>query len=136
MERSDGDKMEGSLNDRERRSHPRFVIDLPLEYQKTHDSCLRGGLFYLSGRSQKQQHQGIGGFLFCRKSPLSIIPVNCSSIIYSFTVSNLIKTHFGLSKSEGRGGKMIPPFLSTFQVIILNPQMLIALNSSKCKIQR
>ena len=42
MERSDGDKMERSLSDRER-SHRRFVIDLPLEYQKTHDSCLRGG---------------------------------------------------------------------------------------------
>lgn len=43
MERSDGDRMKGSLSDRERRSHPRFVIDLPLEYRKTHDSCLRGG---------------------------------------------------------------------------------------------
>jgi len=36
--------MEGSLNKKERRSHPRFVIDLPLEYQDIDGSCLRGGI--------------------------------------------------------------------------------------------
>jgi hypothetical protein len=36
--------MEGSLNNRERRNHPRFVIDLPLEYQKIGDSRLGGGI--------------------------------------------------------------------------------------------
>jgi hypothetical protein len=36
--------MKGSLNVRERRSHPRLVIELPLEYQETGDSCLRGGI--------------------------------------------------------------------------------------------
>jgi hypothetical protein len=36
--------MEGSLNKKERRSHPRFVIDLPLEYQDMDGSCLRGGI--------------------------------------------------------------------------------------------
>ncbi len=36
--------MEGSFSDQERRSHPRFIIDLPLEYRKKDDSCLRGGI--------------------------------------------------------------------------------------------
>jgi hypothetical protein len=36
--------MEGSLNDRERRRYPRISIDLPLEYQYTGDSCLRGAM--------------------------------------------------------------------------------------------
>ena len=36
--------MEGSLNDKERRSHPRFMIDLPLEYRDMEGSCLRGGM--------------------------------------------------------------------------------------------
>ena len=36
--------MEGSLNDQERRSHPRFMIDLPLEYRDMEGSCLRGGM--------------------------------------------------------------------------------------------
>jgi len=36
--------MEGSFNNRERRSHPRFIIDLPLEYQDMGDSCLRGAI--------------------------------------------------------------------------------------------
>jgi hypothetical protein len=36
--------MEGSLNARERRSYPRFIIDLPLEYRDRDGSCLRGGI--------------------------------------------------------------------------------------------
>ena len=36
--------MEGSLNNKERRSHPRFIIDLPLEYRDMNDSCLRGAI--------------------------------------------------------------------------------------------
>jgi hypothetical protein len=36
--------MEGSSNYREKRSCPRFVIDLPLEYREMGDSCLRGGI--------------------------------------------------------------------------------------------
>jgi len=36
--------MEGSFDNREKRSHPRFVIDLPLEYGEMGDSCLRGGI--------------------------------------------------------------------------------------------
>ena len=32
------------MNDKERRSHPRFMIDLPLEYRDRDESCLRGGL--------------------------------------------------------------------------------------------
>jgi len=36
--------MEKSLNNRDRRSHPRLVVDLPLEYQEMCDPCLRGGL--------------------------------------------------------------------------------------------
>ena len=36
--------MEGSLTDRERRVHPRFMIDLPLEYRDGDGSCLRGGI--------------------------------------------------------------------------------------------
>jgi hypothetical protein len=36
--------MQGSSNNSERRSHPRFVVDLPLEYREMGDSCLRGGI--------------------------------------------------------------------------------------------
>jgi hypothetical protein len=36
--------MEGSFNNKERRSHPRFIIDLPLEYRDMNDSCLRGAI--------------------------------------------------------------------------------------------
>ncbi len=34
--------MEGSLNSQERRSHPRFIIDLPFEYRDMNEPCLRG----------------------------------------------------------------------------------------------
>ena len=40
----DEEAMEESSINRERRSCPRFVIDLPLEYQEMGDSCLRGGI--------------------------------------------------------------------------------------------
>ena len=33
-----------SFDNRERRSHPRFIIDLPLEYRDMDGSCLRGGI--------------------------------------------------------------------------------------------
>ena len=36
--------MEGSFNNKERRSHPRFIVDLPLEYRDVSDSCLRGAI--------------------------------------------------------------------------------------------
>lgn len=36
--------MEGSFNNREKRSHPRFIVDLPLEYRDLDGSCLRGGI--------------------------------------------------------------------------------------------
>ncbi len=36
--------MEGSFNNKERRIHPRFIIDLPLEYRDVNDSCLRGAI--------------------------------------------------------------------------------------------
>ncbi len=36
--------MEGSFNHKERRSHPRVIIDLPLEYRDVGDSCLRGAI--------------------------------------------------------------------------------------------
>ena len=36
--------MEESFDNRERRSHPRFIIDLPLEYRDRDESCLRGGI--------------------------------------------------------------------------------------------
>jgi hypothetical protein len=36
--------MEESFNNKERRSHPRFIIDLPLEYQDKDDSSLRRGI--------------------------------------------------------------------------------------------
>jgi hypothetical protein len=32
--------MEGSFHNKERRKHPRFIIDLPLEYRDVNDSCL------------------------------------------------------------------------------------------------
>ena len=36
--------MEESLNNRERRRYPRFLIDLPLEYRDMDDSHARGGI--------------------------------------------------------------------------------------------
>jgi hypothetical protein len=36
--------MEGSFDSRERRTHPRFIIDLPLEYRDGDGSYLRGGI--------------------------------------------------------------------------------------------
>jgi hypothetical protein len=36
--------MEESFNNKERRSHPRFIVDLPLEYRDMNDSCLRGAI--------------------------------------------------------------------------------------------
>ena len=36
--------MEESSNNKERRSHPRFIVDLPLEYRGMNDSCLRGAI--------------------------------------------------------------------------------------------
>lgn len=46
--------MEGLFNNRERRRYPRISIDLPLEYQYTGDSCLRGAMVVNAGE---------GGFL-------------------------------------------------------------------------
>ena len=46
--------MEGLLNDREKRRHPRVVINLPLEYQDTGDPNLRGAMVV---------NAGAGGFL-------------------------------------------------------------------------
>ena len=36
--------MEESYSDREKRSHPRFIIDLPFEYRASNALCLRGGI--------------------------------------------------------------------------------------------
>ncbi|MGA2519040.1 MAG: PilZ domain-containing protein [Thermodesulfobacteriota bacterium] len=36
--------MEEPFNNKERRSHPRFLIDLPLEYRVMDGPCLRGGI--------------------------------------------------------------------------------------------
>jgi hypothetical protein len=36
--------MEEPFNNKERRSHPRFLIDLPLEYRDMNGPCLRGGI--------------------------------------------------------------------------------------------
>ena len=36
--------MQKADGERERRKHPRFFIDLPLEYQAENDSCLNGGI--------------------------------------------------------------------------------------------
>jgi len=36
--------MEGSSNNREKRSHPRIIIDLPIEYRDRGDSCLCGAI--------------------------------------------------------------------------------------------
>jgi hypothetical protein len=36
--------MEGSFNNREKRSHPRVIIDLPVEYRDMGDPCLRGAM--------------------------------------------------------------------------------------------
>ena len=36
--------MEESFSNKERRNHPRFIIDLPLEYRDMDGPCLRGGI--------------------------------------------------------------------------------------------
>jgi hypothetical protein len=36
--------MEEPFNNKERRSHPRFIIDLPLEYRDMDGCCLRGAI--------------------------------------------------------------------------------------------
>jgi hypothetical protein len=36
--------MKESSNNGEKRNFPRFIIELPLEYQEMGDSCLRGGI--------------------------------------------------------------------------------------------
>ena len=36
--------MEEPFNNKEKRSHPRVIINLPLEYQDMGDSCLRGAI--------------------------------------------------------------------------------------------
>ena len=36
--------MEGSFSNKEKRSHPRIVINLPVEYRDMSDSCLRGAI--------------------------------------------------------------------------------------------
>ncbi len=36
--------MEGSFNNREKRTHPRVIIDLPIEYRDRGDSCLSGAM--------------------------------------------------------------------------------------------
>ena len=46
--------MEGRLNNRDRRRHPRISISLPLEYQDTGDPSLRGAMVVDAGE---------GGFL-------------------------------------------------------------------------
>jgi hypothetical protein len=46
--------MEGSFKNRERRRYPRVLISLPLEYQDTGNSCLRGAMVVNAGE---------GGFL-------------------------------------------------------------------------
>ena len=40
----DQEKMEGSLNNGEKRRYPRTSVDLPLEYEYSGDSCLRGAM--------------------------------------------------------------------------------------------
>jgi len=36
--------MKESFDDREKRDHPRVIINLPVEYQDKNDSCLRGAV--------------------------------------------------------------------------------------------
>ena len=36
--------MEGLFNNREKRSHPRVIINLPIQYRDMGNSCLRGGI--------------------------------------------------------------------------------------------
>ncbi len=44
MERSDGETMETTFDNRDRRSYPRVIISLPLEYRDGDGSCLHGGI--------------------------------------------------------------------------------------------
>ena len=46
--------MKAPFDNKERRSHPRFIIDLPLEYLGRNDSCLRGAILVNASK---------GGFL-------------------------------------------------------------------------
>jgi len=55
--------MEGSFSNKEKRSHPRIVINLPVEYRDMGDSCLRGGIVVNAGE---------GGFLIESTRDISV----------------------------------------------------------------
>ncbi len=44
IEEREDTRMEESLDNKEKRRYPRFLIDLPLEYRDMDGSCLRGGI--------------------------------------------------------------------------------------------
>jgi hypothetical protein len=66
--------MEGSFNYRERRRHPRIVINLPLEYQEKDDSCLRGGIVVNAGE---------GGFLIESTSDIPVSTELSITVLFS-----------------------------------------------------
>ena len=72
--------MEGSFNNKERRSHPPFIIDLPLEYRDIDGSCLRGGIVV---------NVSEGGFLI---EPTRDIPVGTK-----FSITLLFPKEFELA---------------------------------------
>ena len=72
--------MEGSFNNREKRSHPRIIIDLPVEYRDMGDPCLRGAMIVNASE---------GGFLI--ESPRDI------SVGTELSITALYPTGFELA---------------------------------------
>ena len=73
--------MEEPFNNKEKRSHPRVIINLPLEYQDMGDSCLRGAIIVNASE---------GGFLI--ESPRDI------SVGTELSITVLYPTGFELAK--------------------------------------
>ena len=74
--------MEESYSDREKRSHPRFIIDLPLEYRVMDGPCLRGGIVINASE---------GGFLIETTRDISVGTELNVSVLFSkgFELTNL-----------------------------------------------
>ena len=65
--------MEGLFNIREKRSHPRVIIELPIEYRDMGDPCLRGAIIV---------NASDGGFLIGSPRDVSVGTVLSITVLY------------------------------------------------------
>ena len=65
--------MEGSFSNREKRTHPRVIINLPIEYWDMGDSCLRGAIIVNASE---------GGFLIESPRDISVGTVLSITVLY------------------------------------------------------